>query len=694
MKITTAIGAALMVVSMSAQDFGQRKGFRGIVPKKEKTIVLDEVEVSTSLGGESYARSSKQVTVITAKEIQELPVANINELLELVAGVDMRQRGPLDIQGDLGIRGGTFDQTLVLVNGVRMNNPQTGHHNMNLPVPLSMIDRIEIIHGGAANAHGIGAMTGVVNIIIKEAKPKLNGGYMASSGQNNLLNSSFYAGMKLGEWGIQLGHQYQQTSGYVANTDFENGKLYVQLARPYQIRNEQGKITLMYAENKKAFGAQNYYTSAFPDQFEATSTKVFAFKLDQSLGQYTALKFNVNQVSGTDRFELYRETAGLAGYDASSVAYTKLASGRYYRAYDQDSAATWYSGPNFHRTRVMNSNILLGHTWNVLHETNFGLVSRSDLINSNVLGEVDENVGIPGWDDYMMDKMAWSGDVSVFAEHTYTTERLKLAGSIMYNNHIMSMSETTNFWAPSADLTYRITPKGSIFSTINRSVRYPTYTDLFYNRGGAQGSIDLNPESAWNFEAGYKYHEGLVHWNAAMFHRRSRDLIDWVTYAGDPIAYASNITSLALTGVDGSFLYTNSKRKAKLKSLRLSGVFMNGRTPKTDFSSLYALDYLQAKVNAQATQKIGMGFFATYGLTVQDRVGTYMNTAGQEVNYDPFAIVDLKLYYAPTRGVFKRQFPFQAFININNALDATYYDRGNVPQPGRWISSGFEFRFR
>ncbi|MEL0335147.1 MAG: TonB-dependent receptor plug domain-containing protein, partial [Flavobacteriales bacterium] len=357
-KILFALSMVVSVVGY-AQEFGQRTGFRGIVAKKDKPIELNEVPVSASLGKDTYASATKQITILTAKEIQELPVVNINELLEYVAGVDMRQRGPLDVQGDLGVRGGTFDQTLVLVNGVRMNNPQTGHHNMNLPVPLAMIERIEVVHGGATSAQGIGAMTGVVNIILKSAPKKLNAGYSLSTGEHDLVNSSFYIGKKLGKWGVQFGQQSQQTSGYISNTDFESQKFIVNLARDYTLGKEVGTVSIFYAENQKAFGAQNYYTSAFPDQFEATTTRVFAFGLDETIGQKTDFTFDMNVVTGTDRFELYRETAGLGGFDASEVAYDKLASGRYYRAADGDTAASWYSGPNFHRTLIFNLNTRL-----------------------------------------------------------------------------------------------------------------------------------------------------------------------------------------------------------------------------------------------------------------------------------------------------------------------------------------------
>ena len=695
MKYVLTLGCLLIGLGSAAQEFGQRKGFRGVAKKQDKLIELNEVEVSSSLAKTTYAAATRQITVLTAKQIQELPVNNINELLDYMGSVDMRQRGPLDIQGDVGVRGGTFDQTLVLVNGVRMNNPQTGHHNMNLPVPLQMIERIEVIQGGATNAHGIGAMTGVVNIVLKSAPHKFNAGYALTTGENGLLNSSFYVGKKMGKWGVQLGQQSQKTAGYILNTDFESSKLFVNLEREFKLGKEKGHISIFYAENQKAFGAQNFYTSAFPDQFEATSTRIFGLKLDESIGLNTDFRFNMNLVTGTDRFELYRETAGLGGFDASSVAYDKLSSGRYYRAADGDTALGFYEGPNFHRTIVFNQNVVATHRWSVAHQSSLGYNLRYDEIHSNVLGgDYGDVYLVPGWDGYTMDSSASTTDFSFYVEHKFTRERVQVAAGAMLNYHDGPTGDSSYFFAPSLDVLYRLTKDASLYATANRSMRYPTYTDLYYIGGDRQGSIDLLPESAWNYELGYKQKSGQVYSSAALFHRRSEDLIDWVSYPGDSIAYASNITSLALTGIEGGMQYNASKRKALLRNATVQAAFMRGVTPEVDFSSLYALDYLQAKINARATQRLGLGFFLNYSITLQDRVGSYESVGGEEVNYDPFALVDFKLYYAPAGGIFKRQFPFQAFVNINNALDAAYYDRGNVIQPGRWVSTGLEFRFR
>ena len=128
------------------------------------------------------------------------------------------------------------------------------------------------------------------------------------------------------------------------------------------------------------------------------------------------------------------------------------------------------------------------------------------------------------------------------------------------------------------------------YASADQSVRYPTYTDLYYARGNAFGSIDLKHESALNLEAGLR--RGVdknIRYNAALFHRRSANLIDWVTYPGNDTAYAQNITALNLTGLEANFGYYASKRKDFVRSVVGSVLLMNGSSPEVDYSSLYAL---------------------------------------------------------------------------------------------------------
>ena len=696
MKRTLVFAMFLAGSTLTAQEFGQRIGFRGIVSKKDKPTLLNEVEVSTSVAGDAYADAARTVTVLTAKEIQQLPVNTINEVLEYVAGVDVRQRGPLDVQADLGVRGGTFDQTLILVNGVRMNNMQTGHHNMNLPIPIAMIDRIEVLHGGASRVHGVGAMTGVINIILKKAQTRLNGGYRMSAGAYGMQHHGFNAGKKVGKWGAQIAYQRDQSSGYMANTDFASDRFMLSLDRDISILGMNGALSLLYAENQKAFGAANYYTSTFPDQFEATTTRILGLSANLKKNNWT-YQGDINFVGATDRFELYRETKGLAGYDASLVAYDRDANGTYFRAATGDTAASWYGGHNFHSTRALTINERVSYSWNPRNIVSAGINLRYDDIMSNALGSTEDftPVEVPGWPasyTRFMDQL----NISYFLEHRYAEGPIRITSGIMLNQRKLGEETFVSAWSPGVDFAYKLGKLSTVYASADQSVRYPTYTDLYYARGNAFGSINLEHESALNLELGYR--RGVannVRYNAAIFHRRSANLIDWVTYPGNDTAYAQNITSLNLTGLEANFGYYASKRKEFIRSVVGSVILMQGSTLETTYSSLYALDYLGAKANVTVNNRLGHGLFLKWALTAQDRVGTYRSaTTGDEVDYAPFLIADAKLYWAPVAGITRRQLPFQAFVNVNNAFNTQYFDRGNVAQPGRWISTGFELRFR
>jgi len=142
---------------------------------------LDEIEVSAQRSPALYSQVARIVSVIERKEIEASPAQSVQDLLEYVAGIDVRQRGAEGVQADVSIRGGTFDQTLILLNGINITDPQTGHHNLNIPVSLSQIERIEILEGPAARVYGPNAFSGAINIVTlqndsKSVRLQLSGG--------------------------------------------------------------------------------------------------------------------------------------------------------------------------------------------------------------------------------------------------------------------------------------------------------------------------------------------------------------------------------------------------------------------------------------------------------------------------------------------------------------------------------------
>ena len=129
---------------------------------------LDEVVVTASKATLPLNLSAKMVTVITAREIERAPVKSIEDLLNHFSGVDVLQRGPHGVQSDISLRGGSFDQTAILLNGVNLTNPQTGHYSFDIPINLSDIERIEIVQGPSSLTFGAGAFSGGINIITKK----------------------------------------------------------------------------------------------------------------------------------------------------------------------------------------------------------------------------------------------------------------------------------------------------------------------------------------------------------------------------------------------------------------------------------------------------------------------------------------------------------------------------------------------
>ena len=147
--------------------------------EKKKEIELDQVELMSSPRIEvDKGDNSISMLTISNEEIKQSTATNVSELLQQVAGIDIRRRGAEGMQADLYIRGGSFDQTLLLIDGIKVEDPQTGHHTMNMTIPLEVIEKIEIIKGSASRIYGQNAFTGAVNIITKkkiknESGPKI-----------------------------------------------------------------------------------------------------------------------------------------------------------------------------------------------------------------------------------------------------------------------------------------------------------------------------------------------------------------------------------------------------------------------------------------------------------------------------------------------------------------------------------------
>ena len=153
MKISIVTLLLLISTSISAQ---------------KDTVKLKEIVISSNRIELPFSKTSRTINIITSDEIIKSPASNVSDLLQNIVGIDVRRRGTDGMQSDLYIRGGNFDQTLVLIDGVKMDDSQTGHHSMNAILSLDNIERIEVIKGPAARIYGQNAFTGAINIVTKK----------------------------------------------------------------------------------------------------------------------------------------------------------------------------------------------------------------------------------------------------------------------------------------------------------------------------------------------------------------------------------------------------------------------------------------------------------------------------------------------------------------------------------------------
>ncbi len=612
---------------------------------------LDEIEVSAQRAPALYSQVARIVSVIERKEIEAAPSQSVQDLLEYIAGVDVRQRGSEGVQADVGIRGGTFDQTVILLNGINITDPQTGHHNLNLPVSLAQIERIEVLEGPAARVYGPNAFSGAINIVTRLAEGN-SLDFGASGGSFGYADGNVAGMIKSDRWNHMLAFNGKRSDGYIENTDFKDLNGFYS----GQMKADAGTINFQLGVSQKGFGANSFYTPAYPNQYEATKTLFGSVKWASkgSLHLTPVIYFRRH----LDRFELFR-----------------------------DNPASWYTHHNYHLTNVYGGNVNSWLNWD-LGKTAIGLEFRSENILSNVLGkDLDEPKKVPGEDDVQFTKSDSREIVSAFFEHSVQIHGLLLTAGVM-GNFISGSDLGVNFF-PGIDVSYDFSNGMKLYASYNTSLRMPTFTDLYYAGPTNLGNPDLEPEQSASLEGGLKLNRQMVRGHFIVYYRKGKNIIDWVKTNDDEIWTTRNFTRLNALGteVQTQFLLRN-KLGSKYPNISFSYQFNSVEKVEAEYISRYVLDHLKHKLVGSFNQQMAKKLFLDIRLIYQDREGTftkYENTRPLgEAAYEPFFLMDAKLMY--------RLKSLTVFGSVNNILDTQYNDIGNVVQPGRWIKAGLSYK--
>ena len=606
---------------------------------------LDEVVVTASKVGLPLNLAAKQVTLISKQEIERAPVRSIEDLLNYVAGVDILQRGPHGVQADISLRGGSFDQTAILLNGINLTSPHTGHYSFDIPVNLSDIERIEIVQGPSSMVYGASAFAGGINIITKKDY-KTNAFAKLEGGMHGLFGSEARGAYQAGSSRHSFSVGHKQSDGYIRNSDYNITNLLWQSR--FDI-NGSG-VDFQAGLNDKAYGANTFYSAAYPNQFDNTQG-IFISVRGESHGK---LKFipHIYWSRHYDEFQLIREGT--------------------------PDVPAWYKNHNYHRSDVfgMNLHMQVASTWGI---TSFGGEFRNEGILSNVLGKLmEDTIG-------RYTKSDNRTRISYFAEHNFIWEKLTLSlgGLLNYNT---AMADRFDFY-PALNGSLRATDRLSLYASWNKATRMPTFTDLYYTTATHIGNSDLEAEQSEAFETGVKYNHPVVSGNLALFYMKGWNMIDWVKASPEALWESRNHTRLNKQGFEASMnlnLASWFGSAQPLRTLSVGYMYIDQERVEDELISNYTLNHLRHKVTAGLHHEVVKQLTLSWHFRWQQRVGSYVQYVdlkpGERIEYAPFALLDVKANYVLRRA--------NLFLHANNIFNTTHVDFGNIPQPGFWLSGG------
>lgn len=593
--------------------------------KDIKEILINEVRLNTPI-----SKQNRNVYVIDRATIEKMPARSLQEVLQYANGVDLRQRGPFGTQADISIDGGSFEQTVVLLNGTKIIDAQTAHNMLNLPIPIELIERIEVVRGPAARIYGINSLTGAVNIVTK--KPQNSGWLINTFAGTNFEKQEEGGNHTYFGKGIQAGgtfhkklHQHSlfashdKGNGYRFNTDFENNRLFYQGNVSV---NSSNAIEAVAGYVKNNFGANGFY--AAPGDKNAVEVVQTTFASVQSKHQLSERLFVTPRVSYRYNYDDYRYFGN-----------ANLNSGR-----SQHYANTFVA--------ELNGSLELG-----VGDIGFGMEFRTENINSSNIGEHNrENMGA------FIQYRTTFWDVLNVNAGTYVNYNTDFKGQIY----------------PGIDASYTLTDNWRITGSLGTSQRVPSFTDLYLNqRPGNIGNPDLEAEDAFQGELGMKFDKGNIQFNAHGFYRKITNFIDWTRISISEPFQANNYGTLATRGfnVRADYNVAISEKNSFRTNLAYSFLDSKFSDLESDVSSRYQIGSLKHQItNTLDFQFKSTSFF----------LATRFN---ERVTGQSYWVNDFR-----ASQIIKK---FTVYIDVQNFFNSTYTEIGAIPLQSRWCSLGIKY---
>lgn len=614
--------------------------------------LVDTVLISSQRIPQTAEQSGRDLTIISGKDLMDLPIASLDELLRYLPGVNVQARGGFGTQGDISLRGSTFSQVLMLIDGIRINDPLTGHFNNYLPIAPSEIKRIEIVYGPSAALYGPDAVGGVIHIITHN--------FDGAEKQDGIGEAQLLVG-EYGLWGVQAGGgsatklgylnagvQYQQAAGQPLPPDSTDILSDFQiLTTSLSLRKDIGKFSyaVRAAYDSRLFNAQYYYTTS---PFDLSREEVRQF--------WSQARLTQRHKHGETSLDLaYKTTRDSFLFNPAFPA-------------------------NIHRTQfaiaMLNHQRSLGSLGSIAG----GL--QADLRDINSTDRGDHN------------NLHWGAYLTAFLQ---PVEDLSINTSLRAdqdNNYGFELS-------PQVSLAYQL-DKVAFRAMGGRAVRAADFTERFVSSqisllspGRNLGNPDLEAERAWHAEIGTDIRPTPgIRLSITGFYRQDNNLIDYgLTNSNDipnatnlePDAdylFAQNILSVQTTGLESQLSVKQSWDSFNL-NLILGNQLIQTINPSTE-----ATRYLSNRPRFLFSAQV-IASYAHFTLAIQHltkiREGAQASTIEATLE-DRYSVWHAKLSYQ-FRG-------WGVFVQGYNLGDVSYQDILGAPLPQRWIAGGIQFRLQ
>jgi iron complex outermembrane receptor protein len=594
-----------------------------------KLTTTDSIQVTTTVEPLPLAESDRSVEVIT---LSDLPTGTDSavDLLRADPSLNLQARAGEGVQADLSIRGTTFEQSLVLVNGFRVNDPETGHLNLDIPVSLDAISRIDVLHGSGSTFYGSDAIGGAVNLLTSRpaeapaSAPNFSLIARAGAGNFGSLENHLRASYSAGRFAEQLTGSRDQSDGFIPDRNYTSNAL----ASESWLTTKPGTTDILLATSDRPYGANQFYGAY--DSWERT--KAWLATIQQQLGSRTAASFGY--LKHTDEFNLFRDNPTY---------------------YENNHTTTGYEAA-LRRADDIGRNTTLA----------YGLEASGDSIRSfNFFeGALSNALGIHARNQ----------------EAGYANLSLRSLGrfSLSIGAREEVLSSQGSVFSPSAAAAFTLTKALRLRASAGHGFRQPTYVDLYYSDPATIGNPALKPESSWSFEGGldWKPTNGRLTLTAVGFRLNQTNAIDYTKQVlATPALTAAekwqavNVPTLDITGAETSLRI----RLTSTQQLQLSYTANHSANLPPNYLSEYAFNY--------AAQNAIFAYTGTFG---QVTARTQVNVV-QKTTHTAYPLWDIDVARNTGR--------IRPYLRLLNLANTGYTEIPLVPMQGRTIIGGIELNW-